>query len=299
MTWLTWIHRTSEAKGHILFGFGIIDIPPWRCQWEKVSSHSNLKSSKTRFCFAMITILFLKESIPNFESFALGKKVIILTLVFSTVMGCSQSGAKQAMARDSRDVEIVDVGMLSRELLQKYLDMFGSSCCIWSGQIIATSHDLTSKGSWRREIPLFHLISGKSRLVKYYNLARYDWMGGVSLVPPLGDWMILNATKWMSESDVGLFVTVTPLVFHRTVLFLQQSAGSVENGNLRDDHLLYKRVIPLSLMIGEDSDGSSTLGSPKVDDLTCGRMCQRNGTTTRHWGEIQKCEHPFSSSPFK
>ena len=180
--------------------------------------------------------------------------------------------------------------MLSRELLQKYLDMFGSSCCIWSGQIIATSHDLTSKGTWRREIPLFHLISGKSRLVKYYNLARYlyDWMGGVSLVPPLGDLMILNATKWMSESDVGLFVTVTPLVFHRTVLFLQQSASS-----------LYKRVIPLSLMIGEDSDGSSTLGSPKVEDLTCGRMCQHKGTTTRHWGQIQKCERPFSSSPFK
>ena len=31
---------------------------------------------------------------------------------------------------------------------------------ILSGQIIATSHDLT-------------LVSGKSRLVKYYNLARY------------------------------------------------------------------------------------------------------------------------------
>ena len=38
-----------------------------------------------------------------------------------------------------------------------------------SGQIIATSHDLTPNGGLVREIPL---ISGKSRLVKYYNLAR-------------------------------------------------------------------------------------------------------------------------------
>ena len=47
------------------------------------------------------------------------------------------------------------------------------------GQIIATSHDLfspqmvvKSKGT--------PLISGKSRLVKYYNLARYDTERGVS-----------------------------------------------------------------------------------------------------------------------
>lgn len=35
-------------------------------------------------------------------------------------------------------------------------------------------------------------------------------------------------------------------------------------------------------MIGEDSDGSSTLGSPKVDDFTCDRLCQHKGTTIRH-----------------
>ena len=40
-----------------------------------------------------------------------------------------------------------------------------------SGQIIATSHDLTPNGGLVREIPLF--ISGKPRLVKYYNLARF------------------------------------------------------------------------------------------------------------------------------
>ena len=38
-----------------------------------------------------------------------------------------------------------------------------------SGQIIATSYDLTPNGGLVREIPLL----GKSRLVKYYNLARY------------------------------------------------------------------------------------------------------------------------------
>ena len=44
------------------------------------------------------------------------------------------------------------------------------TCNIYSGQIIATSHDLTPNGGLVGEIPV---ISGKSRLVKYYNLARY------------------------------------------------------------------------------------------------------------------------------
>ena len=42
---------------------------------------------------------------------------------------------------------------------------------IWSGQIIATSHDLTPKIQLRKGNPL---ISRISRLVKYCNLARYD-----------------------------------------------------------------------------------------------------------------------------
>ena len=42
-----------------------------------------------------------------------------------------------------------------------------------SGQIIATSDDLTPNGGLVREV---HLISGKSRLVKYYNLARWLMM---------------------------------------------------------------------------------------------------------------------------
>ncbi len=41
---------------------------------------------------------------------------------------------------------------------------------IVSGQIIATSHDLTPNGGLVREMG--PLISGKLRLVKYYNLAR-------------------------------------------------------------------------------------------------------------------------------
>ena len=39
-----------------------------------------------------------------------------------------------------------------------------------SSQSIATSHDLTPKGSFNKGNPL---ISGKSRLVKYSNLARH------------------------------------------------------------------------------------------------------------------------------
>ena len=39
-----------------------------------------------------------------------------------------------------------------------------------AGQIIATSHDLTSKGS--KSEGKCPAISGKSRLVKYYNLTR-------------------------------------------------------------------------------------------------------------------------------
>ena len=46
------------------------------------------------------------------------------------------------------------------------------------GQIIATSHDLTPNGGLVREIPL---ISGKSRLVKYYNLARFPTFSNRSL----------------------------------------------------------------------------------------------------------------------
>ena len=41
-----------------------------------------------------------------------------------------------------------------------------------SGQIIATSNDLTPNGRVVGEPPTYGLISGKPRLVKYYNLAR-------------------------------------------------------------------------------------------------------------------------------
>ena len=43
-------------------------------------------------------------------------------------------------------------------------------CVYVSGQIIATSHDLTPKGSWEREIPLFR--GNLYRLLKSYNSAR-------------------------------------------------------------------------------------------------------------------------------
>ena len=42
---------------------------------------------------------------------------------------------------------------------------------VHSGQIIATSHDLTPNGGLVREMG--PIISGKSRLVKYCNLASY------------------------------------------------------------------------------------------------------------------------------
>ena len=48
-----------------------------------------------------------------------------------------------------------------------------------SGQIIAT-HDLTPNGGLVLEIPWNPLISGKSRLVKYYNLAR--WFNGSMVI---------------------------------------------------------------------------------------------------------------------
>ena len=49
-----------------------------------------------------------------------------------------------------------------------------------SGQILATSHDLTPKYGLVREIPLF---SGKSRLVRYYNLTRYVYIYIFSPLP--------------------------------------------------------------------------------------------------------------------
>ena len=54
----------------------------------------------------------------------------------------------------------------------KLFPTFGdeSSGDYFSGQIIATSHDLTPNGGLVKGNPL---ISGKSRLVKYYNLARF------------------------------------------------------------------------------------------------------------------------------
>ena len=57
------------------------------------------------------------------------------------------------------------VGFGNRHIRKAFLDHH------ISGQIIATSHDLTSKGSWRREITLFQGNLGL--WVKYYNLARY------------------------------------------------------------------------------------------------------------------------------
>ena len=50
-----------------------------------------------------------------------------------------------------------------------------------SGQIIATSNDLTPIGGLVREIPLFQW---KSRLVKYYDLARCIWMFPTIVAPP-------------------------------------------------------------------------------------------------------------------
>ena len=62
-------------------------------------------------------------------------------------------------------------------LLSRCLNWVASQITIHSvhgsGQIIATSHDLTLNGGLVREIPF---ISGESRLLKYYALARWMFM---------------------------------------------------------------------------------------------------------------------------
>ena len=70
-----------------------------------------------------------------------------------------------------------------------------------SGQIIATSHDLTPKGSG---LEGFLLISGKSRLVKYYNLAR-----SIKVSLPLTTFSALNfkvMTKGVMARHTGEMV---------------------------------------------------------------------------------------------
>ena len=86
-----------------------------------------------------------------------------------------------------------------------------------SGQSIATSRDLTPKGSWEREIPL---ISGKSRLVKYYNLARnLEWVAFWDKLP--GESWIMRA--WVSMKEA----------FHRYwASCLLSLRGSVQSANV-------------------------------------------------------------------
>ena len=52
-----------------------------------------------------------------------------------------------------------------------------------SGQIIATSHDLTPNGGLVRELPLFQVVCGEWRVVKYYNLARKMLILGYQVTP--------------------------------------------------------------------------------------------------------------------
>ena len=59
--------------------------------------------------------------------------------------------------------------MITPEHLLVWADVIISDNHI-SGQIIATSHDLTRKGSREREVLLFQI---SPPLVKHYNLARY------------------------------------------------------------------------------------------------------------------------------
>ena len=63
--------------------------------------------------------------------------------------------------------DVIQVKHRCFSLLLKF-EWFHLGKTSWSGQIIATSHDLTPNGG-------SPLISGKSRLVKYYNLARSWW----------------------------------------------------------------------------------------------------------------------------
>ena len=67
-----------------------------------------------------------------------------------------------------------------------------------SGQIIATSHDLgPQKVAEKREIPF---ISGKPRLVKYYNLARYMDVSENSGTPK---WMVKIMENPIKMDDLG------------------------------------------------------------------------------------------------
>ena len=73
-----------------------------------------------------------------------------------------------------------------------------------TGQMIATSHDLTWKdwkGSWGREMG--PLISGESRLVTYYNLARYMGKWGEISHPYNLEGCVLNLNIFTASTMVN------------------------------------------------------------------------------------------------
>ena len=91
-----------------------------------------------------------------------------------------------------RDFTLSTVGTIELTTLRIIWPSYkGFWMCLYTGQIIATSHDLTSKGSWG-------LISGKSRLVKHYILAWY-------LAGSLLDLQATSDLRFVVILRVGLF----------------------------------------------------------------------------------------------
>ncbi len=83
---------------------------------------------------------------------------------FAKLLGVSDVGECLKMRKPQRDQLNERHGKIPHGLNEEIYT---------SGQIIVTSHDLTPNGGLVRELPLFQGNLWKSRLVKYYNLARY------------------------------------------------------------------------------------------------------------------------------
>ena len=84
-----------------------------------------------------------------------------------------------------------------------------------SGQIIATSHDLTPNGGLVREMPLFQLISGKPRLVKYYNLASRNTLFMIIYVLTYSP----RVHVWYIYLHVADFYDKCRLIYHTWILW--------------------------------------------------------------------------------
>ena len=102
---------------------------------------------------------------------------------------------------------IYAIQMITPQHLLVWADVIISDNHI-SGQIIATSHDLTRKGSREREVLLFQI---SPPLVKHYNLARYFvtlYNVEFYFVSPVGGWVqnglhSLSMTRKSGRREMG------------------------------------------------------------------------------------------------